>query len=279
MPVPDRHRGLVTGDHRARRRGRGRGDRGGGRARLAGLTVDGRGPSRAGPRQPRPGPRRRRPGAATEGLAIRPDAAGPGDPIRAAHAPGAARCATSATGQAGLLELQQAQAQLGGARLPTPLAAWAALLEHRAALLLGLPAAAATALEPAGRPRRRRRPSSPSCAPGAEAAAGSPRAARATVAPVLDGELRPALPRRWSRPGSSRRGRPCGRATGRPAARAVQAALDLAEPMDVVRPFAIAGRGVRVLLVDQLGGVRDPAAFAFRCLTPAAARTSRWRRR
>jgi LuxR family maltose regulon positive regulatory protein len=47
----------------------------------------------------------------------------------------------------------------------------------------------------------------------------------------------------------------------------VQRALADAQPLDLVRPFAIAGRGVRVLLVDQLGGVRDPGTFAFRCLT------------
>jgi LuxR family maltose regulon positive regulatory protein len=53
----------------------------------------------------------------------------------------------------------------------------------------------------------------------------------------------------------------------RPAARhALQAALVRAEPLDALRPFALAGQGLRVLLVDQLGGARDPAAFAYRCL-------------
>jgi LuxR family transcriptional regulator, maltose regulon positive regulatory protein len=36
--------------------------------------------------------------------------------------------------------------------------------------------------------------------------------------------------------------------------------------LDALRPFALAGQGLRVLLVDQLGGARDPAAFAYRCL-------------
>jgi len=99
-----------------------------------------------------------------------------------------------------------------------------------------------------------------------EAAAGCPGPARATVAPLLKGEVRPILPsttveawlvEAW---GAQRTGdRPAGRA-------ALQAALALAEPMDLVRPFAIAGEGLRVLLVDQLGGVRDPSGFAFRCL-------------
>jgi LuxR family maltose regulon positive regulatory protein len=57
------------------------------------------------------------------------------------------------------------------------------------------------------------------------------------------------------------------RSSDRPGARhALQAALDHAAPMDALRPFALAGQGVRVLLVDQLGGARDPSAFAFRCL-------------
>jgi LuxR family maltose regulon positive regulatory protein len=53
----------------------------------------------------------------------------------------------------------------------------------------------------------------------------------------------------------------------RPGARhALQNALVRAEPLDALRPFALAGQGLRVLLVDQLNGDRDPAGFAFRCL-------------
>ncbi len=58
------------------------------------------------------------------------------------------------------------------------------------------------------------------------------------------------------------------RSSDRPGARhALQAALVRAEPLDALRPFALAGVGLRVLLVDQLGGARDPSAFAFRCLS------------
>jgi LuxR family maltose regulon positive regulatory protein len=99
-----------------------------------------------------------------------------------------------------------------------------------------------------------------------EAAAGSPAVARATVAPLLSGSVPPVLHstlieawlvEAW---GAQRLGDwPAGRF-------ALQAALVRAEPLDAVRPFAIAGQGLRVLLVDQLGGVRDPSAFAFRCL-------------
>jgi LuxR family maltose regulon positive regulatory protein len=166
---------------------------------------------------------------------------------------------------AGLLELQQAHAELGGTTVPSPIAAASALLEHRAALLLGSPAAASTATS---------RLAARGDADGeltlmrawSEAAAGSPEAASATVAPLLDGTLQPSLPSTlveawlvevWA----------ALRSSDRPAARqALQAALVCAEPMDALRPFALAGHGVRVLLVDQLGGARDPVAFAFRCL-------------
>jgi LuxR family transcriptional regulator, maltose regulon positive regulatory protein len=99
-----------------------------------------------------------------------------------------------------------------------------------------------------------------------EAAAGSPGAARAATAPLLDGSVPAALPATlveawlvevWA----------ALRSNDRPAARhALQTALDLAEPMEALRPFALAGQGLRVLLVDQLGGSRDPDAFAYRCL-------------
>jgi LuxR family maltose regulon positive regulatory protein len=166
---------------------------------------------------------------------------------------------------AGLHELQQAHAELGGTAVPLPVAASAALLEHRAALLLGFPAAVATATS---------RLAARSGAEGelaimrawCEAAEGSPHAARAAVAPLLDGNVQPSLPSTlveawlvevWARL----------RLGDRPAARrALQTALDRAEPMDALRPFALAGRGLRVLLVDQLGGAGDPAAFAYRCL-------------
>ena len=166
----------------------------------------------------------------------------------------------------GLLELQEAHAQLGGLRVPAPVAVSAALLEHRAALLVGSSAAAATAMN---------RLAASECAHAeltlmqawSEAAAGAPRQARATVAPLLDGRLEPVLRTTlveawlvevWA----------ALRSSDRPGARnALQTALHRAEPLDALRPFALAGQGLRVLLVDQLGGARDPSAFAFRCLS------------
>jgi LuxR family maltose regulon positive regulatory protein len=166
---------------------------------------------------------------------------------------------------AGLLELQEAHAELGATPVPAPFAASAALLEHRAALLLDFPVAAGTAMS---------RLAARGDADGevalmhawAAAAAGSAHAARAAVAPLLDGRVRPSLPASlveawlvevWA----------ALRLGDRPAARqALQVALAHAEPMDALRPFALAGQGLRVLLVDRLGGATEPDAFAFRCL-------------
>jgi LuxR family maltose regulon positive regulatory protein len=166
---------------------------------------------------------------------------------------------------AGLLELQEAHAELGGMPVPAPLTAAAALLQHRAALSLGSPAAAATSMS-----RLASRAGADAelilMRAWSEAAAGSSGLARATVAPLLDGgpqaTLHSTVVEAWLVEvwGALRMGE-------RPAARhALQAALVRAEPMDLLRPFALAGQGVRVLLVDQLGGARDPAAFAYRCL-------------
>jgi LuxR family maltose regulon positive regulatory protein len=161
--------------------------------------------------------------------------------------------------------LQEAHAELGGTPVPAPLAAWAALLEHRAALFLDFPAAAATSMS-----RLATRGSAEAelilMRAWSEAAAGSSRLARAAVAPLLDGDPQPTLPstlvdawlvESW---GALQSG-------DRPAARrALQVALARAEPLDALRPFALAGKGIRVLLVDQLGGAREPAGFAYRCL-------------
>jgi LuxR family transcriptional regulator, maltose regulon positive regulatory protein len=165
----------------------------------------------------------------------------------------------------GLLELQEAHAQLGGLPVPAPLAACAALLEYRAALIQGSSAAAATAM---GRLAAGGGANAELTLMRAwsEAAAGAPRETRATVVPLLDGRQEPLLPSTlveawlvevWA----------ALRLRDRRGARlALQAALGRAEPLDALRPFALAGQGLRVLLVDQLGGARDPSAFAFRCL-------------
>ena len=82
--------------------------------------------------------------------------------------------------------MSEARAELGARRVPPALAACAALLEHRAALLLGLPAASTTSMgrllgegTTAGEPALLRAWS--------YAAAGAADLARASVRPLLDG--------------------------------------------------------------------------------------------
>lgn len=202
--------------------------------------------------------------AAVEGLAIAPAERDPVLRFALRCVRGGALCDVGDR-PAGLLELQEAHAELGGTPVPPQLAASAALLEHRAALLLGFPAAAASSMSRLVA-RRDAAAELSLMRAWSEAAAGSPGLARATVAPLLSGDVLPVLHstlveawlvEAW---GAQRSGdRPAGRY-------ALQAAVALAEPMDMVRPFAIAGHGLRVLLVDQLGGVREPTTFTFRCL-------------
>ena len=99
-----------------------------------------------------------------------------------------------------------------------------------------------------------------------QAASGRSGEARATVAPLLDGRLRPLLPTTiveawlvdaW---GALRDG-------DRPSARrSLQVALGTAEPLDLLRPFAFAGNGLWVLLVDQVNSAAGQGTFAVRCL-------------
>jgi len=166
---------------------------------------------------------------------------------------------------AGLLELQEAHAEVGPLRIPGQWAATAVLFEHRAALLLDLPAAAGTAV---GRLAGRKDVDGELMLMKAwtEAAAGRPQPARAAVTPLLRGQVRPLLPSTvveawlvevWASLSLGERSA---------ARQALQRAVACAEPLDVVRPFSLVGQGIRVLLVDQLGGATEPTAFAYRCL-------------
>jgi len=166
---------------------------------------------------------------------------------------------------AGLLELQEAHAEAGALPITAQLAATAALLEHRAALLLDLPTAAGTSV---GRLTARG---------GADAelmlmkgwtwaAAGSPQLARAAVTPLVRGEVRPVLASTiveawlvevWAALCLGERSA---------ARQALQSAVARAEPLDLLRPFSLVGQGIRVLLVDQLGDATDPTTFTYRCL-------------
>jgi LuxR family transcriptional regulator, maltose regulon positive regulatory protein len=166
---------------------------------------------------------------------------------------------------AGLLELQQALADVTEHVVPTALAAASALLEHRIALRLGYATAAAGAASwLAGRPGA-----------GAErllmrawgeSAAGAFRTARATVGPLLHPSARPVwagtVVEAWLVASNAAL-----EAGDRVAARqALRAALDHARHLDAVRPFTLAPAAVRALLVDELVGSDDRARFATRVL-------------
>jgi LuxR family maltose regulon positive regulatory protein len=171
---------------------------------------------------------------------------------------------------AGLLALQTARAELGDAPVPRALAAVAALIEHRAALALGHPTAAAAVASWLAA----RWPGSPAAAllrAWSATAAGEHAAARKAVAPLLARRPRPtpdALDvEAWlleSRGRLAREDRPGARAAAR-------YAVDLAEPCDALRPFAHADGAVRALLVDELAAGAPRAAFVARALAAGAA--------
>ena len=203
--------------------------------------------------------------AADQGL----NAARPGlDPmvrfaLRAAR--GGALCDTGEP-RAALLELQQARAELGGAELPDQLAVSEALLEHRSALLSGHPTAAAAALcwladRGVGLAEQELMRA------WTELAAEEYRAARTFVAPLLAGDGRPALASTEVE-AAVLEATAALRDGDRSAARhALRIALTRAEALDAVRPFALAGRDVHALMIDQLGDVENPGDFAHRALT------------
>jgi LuxR family maltose regulon positive regulatory protein len=167
---------------------------------------------------------------------------------------------------AGLLELQQARAELGGVEVPAQLAVTAALVEHRAAVSSGhLTAAAATASWLSER--------------GVgefelvlmrawvEAATGGHRAARAVVKPLLVDRARGLLPASVVEAGLLEAAAAL-REGDRAAARgALHIALRRAERCDAIRPFALVEPEVRALLVDQLGDVEDRRTFVYRAFT------------
>ena len=167
--------------------------------------------------------------------------------------------------EAGLLALQAARAELGGVRAPAALEITAALQEHHAASWLGHPAAAGSV---AGwlAARRPERPELHLVRAWTAAAAGADRAMRDAVAPLLAGGLPPGpvptLVEAWLVETRARLAR-----GDRPGARhALRTALDHAVPLDARRPFVHAGDAVRALLVDQLVGGGDRAAFVARTL-------------
>ncbi|MGD9529392.1 MAG: LuxR C-terminal-related transcriptional regulator, partial [Pseudonocardia sp.] len=166
---------------------------------------------------------------------------------------------------AGLLELQQARAELGEASVHGGLVAVSALVEHRIALRLGYGnAAAAVGVWLAARSGTTQEQLL--LRAWTEAAAGAHRAARSTVDPLLGRAARPA----WSGTVVEAwlvAAHVALQEGDRPAARqALRTALDRARALDLVRPFTLSPTAVRALLVDELVGGHDRGRFAGRIL-------------
>jgi LuxR family transcriptional regulator, maltose regulon positive regulatory protein len=169
----------------------------------------------------------------------------------------------------GLAELQQARSEFGDLPAGAEQVAAHAVLEFRAALLLGHSAAARTVL---GWLANRTGDNAEllMMQAWAEATGGRHEHARSRLQPMLEGAATTLLPQSlvdaWLLETSL-----AVAAGERPAARrALQRALAIAEPLDALRPFAHAGPGIRDLLVHQHGSFGASDAFAARVLAAGA---------
>jgi LuxR family maltose regulon positive regulatory protein len=203
-----------------------------------------------------------------EGLALRPGLLTP--PLRfALQAVHGAAAFDRGRRASGLAELQQARSDVGDLPIGAEQAASAAVLEFRAALLLGHSAAARTVYRWLAE-RTDGNAELLMMRGWAEAADGHQEQARAVVRPVLEGSTPALLPHTlvdaWLLETTL-----AVAAGERPAARrALQSALTVAEPLDALRPFTQAGPGVRELLVRHHGSFGPSEAFAQLALAAGA---------
>ncbi|HTF48700.1 MAG TPA: LuxR C-terminal-related transcriptional regulator [Pseudonocardia sp.] len=161
----------------------------------------------------------------------------------------------------GLAELQQARSELGDLAAQPQLIAVAAMLEFRAALLLGHSTAART-VQSWFADRTGQSAEGIVMRAWTDAATGRYEQARALLRPVLDATASPLLSHTlveaWLLETTLALV-----AVERPAARrALQTALAIAEPLDVLRPFVQAGQPVRELLVHHHGSLGSLESFA-----------------
>jgi LuxR family transcriptional regulator, maltose regulon positive regulatory protein len=186
--------------------------------------------------------------------------------LRSAHG-----CSVFDTGRcaAGFDEMLRARADLADRPLLAEQAAGAALLECRAALALGRVDAAAHVcdwlVDRAG-----------ACGEAAlmrawgEIGLGRPEAGRVLLAPVLAGDMPHLLP--WTPVEAQLADAECSLEVGEraPALRAVKNALDLATPLDLLRPFVRAGPAVGAVLRAWTEGPNDVRELITRALAARA---------
>jgi LuxR family maltose regulon positive regulatory protein len=171
----------------------------------------------------------------------------------------------------GLAELQQARSDFGDNQSGPEHCAAMAMLEYRAALLLGHLTAARTVLGWLDE-RTGDNAELVMMRAWADASGGRYEHARAMLRAVLDGSAPALLPHTvvegWLLETSI-----AATAGERPAARhALQTALALAEPLDALRPFTQAHPNVRELLVHQHGSFGASHEFADQALAVGAGR-------
>jgi LuxR family maltose regulon positive regulatory protein len=199
-------------------------------------------------------------------------AAGPASPpevhcmLQAVHGAAAFDLGDRATG---LAEMQQARSDFGDNRSGPEHSAAIAMLEYRAALLLGHPTAARTVLGWLDE-RTGENAELVVMRAWADAACGRHEHARAMIRAVLDGSTAALLPHTvvegWLLETSV-----AAIAGERPAARhALQTALALAEPLAALRPFMQAHPNVRELLVHLHGSFGAAHEFADQALAVGA---------
>jgi LuxR family maltose regulon positive regulatory protein len=165
----------------------------------------------------------------------------------------------------GLAQLQRARSDFADNQSSPELCAAMAMLEYRAALLLGHVTAARTVLGWLSE-RGSDHAELVVMRAWADAAEGHHANARSAIRAVLDGSTPALLPQTviegWLLETSI-----AVTAGQRPAARyALQTALALAEPLDALRPFIQAGPNIPELLVHQRGSFGASEAFANRVL-------------
>jgi LuxR family maltose regulon positive regulatory protein len=163
----------------------------------------------------------------------------------------------------GLQEMQRARVHFGDLSLNAGQAAMAAVLEHRAALLLGHAAAARTAL---GWLVDRLGVQGESVLMRSWEAASAGRDAKKVLRPLLDGSVPTVLPQTPVEGLLLEAALALSSSDRHRARRALHAALITAEPLDALRPFALAGQTVRELLVHQVGSFGATEKFAARAL-------------
>jgi LuxR family maltose regulon positive regulatory protein len=167
--------------------------------------------------------------------------------------------------RAGLQDMQRARADLGEVRLSDEQASVLAVLEHRAAVILGR-AHAARGVVAWLAERVGIRGEVLLMRAWAEQAAGRERAAQRLVEPVLDGTVTPVLPHTIVEALLLEVSASVSAGDVLAARRALRDALSCGTSLGIVRPFAMTVGQARELLAEQLGQAGATGPFVIRAM-------------